>query len=162
MNTLNNQQKLFSNSKQSLSTWVDKYKRSIVFTNGCFDILHRGHVDYLEKAAALGESLLVGINSDDSVKLQNKGPDRPVNSQADRAAILCALACVDGVVIFHQATPLELIMEIRPDVLVKGGDWPVEKIVGAQEVIDSGGTVHSIEFEFQRSTTDLIERIRQL
>ena len=104
----------------------------------------------------------MGINSDASVKLQNKGPDRPVNNQADRAAILCALGCVDGVIIFDQSTPLELILDIQPDVLVKGGDWPVEKIVGAQEVFSWGGTVHSIEFTYQRSTTDLIERIRQL
>jgi len=103
----------------------------IVFTNGCFDILHRGHVEYLQEAAALGDRLIIGLNSDASVKRQQKGPDRPLNDQDSRAKVLAALRLVDAVVIFDQDTPLELIQLVRPDVLVKGGDWAEETIVGA-------------------------------
>jgi rfaE bifunctional protein nucleotidyltransferase chain/domain len=137
-----------------------KLPRPLVFTNGCFDILHRGHVTYLAQARALGASLVVGVNTDESVRRQNKAPDRPVNSLADRMAVLAALESVSLVIPFEEDTPLELILALRPDVLVKGGDWPVDSIVGAQEVKGWGGEVHSIPFVFQRSTTALIEKIR--
>lgn len=149
-----------STSGIELEKWATKLPRPLVFTNGCFDILHRGHVTYLETAANLGTLLLVGVNSDDSVKRQGKDPIKPVNPLEDRMTILGALQSVGGVVAFDEDTPLELIKKIRPDVLVKGGDWPVEQIVGGKEVERWGGSVHSIEFEFQRSTTDLIDRIR--
>ena len=134
--------------------------RPVVFTNGCFDILHRGHVAYLEEAAALGQSLVVGVNSDASVRRLDKGRDRPVNPLDDRMAILAALACVALVVPFEEDTPLELIRLVRPDYLVKGGDWTPDKIVGADVVQSYGGRVHSIPFRFERSTTDLLRRIR--
>lgn len=142
------------------SPLIGNLPRPLVFTNGCFDILHRGHVTYLEEAAALGNSLLVAVNSDDSVRRLNKGLDRPINPLADRLAILAALQSVDLVIPFDDSTPLELIKQIHPDILVKGGDWPLEQIVGATEVIQYGGEVHSIPFRYQRSTTDLIRQIR--
>ena len=135
--------------------------KPMVFTNGCFDILHRGHATYLEEARALGASLVVGINSDASVRRLNKGPDRPINCLDDRAAILAALESVSLVIAFHEDTPLTLIRALHPDVLVKGGDWPVDKIVGAQDVLAGGGRVVSIPFRFQRSTSALIEAIRR-
>jgi rfaE bifunctional protein nucleotidyltransferase chain/domain len=113
--------------------------RPLVFTNGCFDILHRGHVTYLTQARALGASLLVGVNSDASVKRQGKGDDRPINNQQDRMAVLAALASVDLVVCFDEDTPLDLIIACKPDILVKGGDWPVQDIVGAEDVLARGG-----------------------
>ena len=140
--------------------WIADLPRPLVFTNGCFDLLHRGHVSYLEQAAALGETLVVGVNSDKSVRLLGKGPGRPVNPLEDRMALLAALASVDAVIAYEQATPLELITRIKPDHLVKGGDWPLEQIVGGKEVMKRGGKVHSLAFQFQRSTSDLIERIR--
>lgn len=133
----------------------------VVFTNGCFDILHRGHIDYLEQAAALGKSLVVGVNSDASVKRLNKGADRPINTLDDRLALLAALECVDWVIPFEQDTPLQLIQTIKPDVLVKGGDWPPDTIVGADVVNAYGGQVHAIPFRFQRSTSSLLDRIRR-
>lgn len=143
-----------------VSQAVARLPRPLVFTNGCFDILHRGHVTYLGQARALGASLVVGVNSDESVRRQNKAPDRPVNPLADRMAVLAALESVSLVVPFDEDTPLNLILALRPDVLVKGGDWPVDSIVGAQEVRSWSGQVHSIPFEFARSTTALIEKIR--
>jgi len=142
------------------SPLLSKLPRPLVFTNGCFDILHRGHVSYLEEAAQLGNSLLVAVNTDSSVRRQNKGADRPINPLDDRLALLAALQSVDLVIPFDSDTPLELIQMIKPDILVKGGDWPIEQIVGAQEVINNGGEVHSIRFRYQRSTSDLINRIR--
>jgi rfaE bifunctional protein nucleotidyltransferase chain/domain len=136
--------------------------RPLVFTNGCFDILHRGHVTYLAQAAALGASLVVALNSDDSVRRQGKGPDRPVNGLADRLAVMAALQCIALVTWFDADTPIEPILACRPDVLVKGGDWPVERIVGAPEVQGWGGTVHSIPFLHQTSTTAVLEKIRRL
>jgi rfaE bifunctional protein nucleotidyltransferase chain/domain len=136
--------------------------RPLVFTNGCFDVLHRGHVTYLAQARALGASLIVGVNSDTSVKRQGKGPDRPVNIEADRLAVLAALDAVSLVVPFDEDTPLNLILACKPDMLVKGGDWTPDKIVGAKEVIGWGGTVHSIPFIHQRSTTALLNKIRSL
>lgn len=134
--------------------------RPIVFTNGCFDILHVGHVDYLDRAAALGMSLVVGVNSDASVRRQGKGDDRPINPLADRLAVLAALEAVSLVVPFDDDTPLMLIKAVRPEHLVKGGDWPVESIVGADFVRSYGGQVHSIPFRHTRSTSDLLHRIR--
>lgn len=136
--------------------------RPLVFTNGCFDILHRGHVTYLGQARALGAALVVGVNSDASVKRLGKGDDRPVNTQDDRMAVLAALESVSLVVPFDEDTPLELILAGRPDVLVKGGDWTPDRIVGAKEVLGWGGTVHSIPFIHQRSTTALLNKIRSL
>jgi len=136
--------------------------RPLVFTNGCFDILHRGHVTYLAQARALGASLLVAVNSDDSVRLLGKGDDRPVNRLDDRMALLAALECVSLVTWFDEGTPLRRILDCRPDVLVKGGDWPADQIVGAREVLAWGGKVLSIPFIHQRSTTVLLEKIRSL
>jgi rfaE bifunctional protein nucleotidyltransferase chain/domain len=136
--------------------------RPLVFTNGCFDVLHRGHVTYLAQARALGASLIVGVNTDASVKRQGKGDDRPINAQDDRMAVLAALEAVSLVVPFDEDTPLNLILECRPDVLVKGGDWTPERIVGAREVQGWGGTVHSIPFLHERSTTALLKKIRSL
>ena len=134
----------------------------LVFTNGCFDVLHRGHVTYLAQARALGASLVVGVNSDASVKRQGKGKDRPVNSEQDRMAVLAALASVSLVVLFDEDTPLKLILACHPDVLVKGGDWQVEMIIGAADVQGWGGSVHSIPFLHERSTTALLNKIRSL
>ncbi len=136
--------------------------RPLVFTNGCFDILHRGHVTYLAQARALGASLIVAANSDASVKRLGKGADRPVNALADRMAVLAALECVSLVTWFDEDTPLARILDCRPDILVKGGDWPVDQIVGAAEVRGWGGQVHSIPFIHQRSTTALLDKIRAL
>lgn len=134
--------------------------RPLVFTNGCFDILHRGHVTYLAQARALGAALVVGVNSDASVRRLGKDADRPVNSLHDRMAVLAALESVSLVVPFDEDTPLSLILACRPDMLVKGGDWQIEKIVGAHEVQGWGGTVHSIPFLHERSTTALLNKIR--
>lgn len=143
-----------------LTARVAQLSRPLIFTNGCFDVLHRGHVTYLAQARALGAALVLGVNSDASVKRQGKGADRPVNIQADRLAVLAALAAVDLVVPFDEDTPLNLILACKPDVLVKGGDWTPEKIVGAKEVLGWGGQVHSIPFLHERSTTALLKKIR--
>ena len=132
----------------------------VAFTNGCFDLLHPGHVSYLEQARRWADLLVVGLNSDCSVRAI-KGPARPVNPERDRARVLAGLGCVDFVVLFDQKTPLELIRAINPDVLVKGADWPEEKIVGAAEVRAAGGRVERIRFEHSCSTTAIIEKIRQ-
>ncbi len=139
---------------------VQRLPRPLVFTNGVFDILHRGHVTYLAQARALGASLLLALNTDASVRRLGKGDDRPVNPLEDRAAVAAALGSVDLVTWFDADTPLELIVRTRPEVLVKGGDWPVERIVGATEVLSWRGSVHSIPFLHQRSTTRLLSRIR--
>ncbi len=136
--------------------------RPLVFTNGCFDILHRGHVTLLAQARALGAAMVVALNSDTSVKRLGKGNDRPVNTLADRLAVMAALECVSLVTWFDEDTPIERILDCRPDVLVKGGDWPVEKIVGNAEVTGWGGRVVSIPFIHQKSTTALLEKIRRL
>lgn len=146
----------------ALAERVASLPRPLVFTNGCFDILHRGHVTYLAQAAALGKALVVALNSDASVKRLGKGDDRPVNGLEDRLALMASLACVSLVTWFDEDTPLERILDCRPDVLVKGGDWPVEKIVGHTEVLAWGGAVHSIPFIHQTSTTALLEKIRRL
>lgn len=135
--------------------------RPLVFTNGVFDILHRGHVTYLAQARALGASLIVALNADASVKRLGKGDDRPVNQLEDRAAVIAALECVSLVTWFEDDTPLALIRAIQPDVLVKGGDWKTTDIVGADDVRGWGGTVHSIPFAHQRSTTALLDKIKK-
>lgn len=145
---------------ESLQARLNALERPIVFTNGCFDILHLGHVTYLQQAAALGNSLVIGVNSDASVHRLSKGKERPFNPLADRTAVLAALEAVDLVVTFDEDTPLELIRQIRPDHLVKGGDWALDSIVGADQVRSWGGKVHSMPFEYQRSTTELVKRIR--
>jgi rfaE bifunctional protein nucleotidyltransferase chain/domain len=136
-------------------------ERPIVFTNGCFDILHRGHVAYLEEAADLGSNLIVGVNSDASVRRLEKGGDRPINPLEDRMAIVAALGCVSLVIPFDEDTPLNLVKLVQPDHLVKGGDWSTDSIVGADIVIANGGMVHSLPFQYERSTTDLLKRIRE-
>lgn len=136
--------------------------RPLVFTNGCFDILHRGHVTYLAQAAALGKAMIVALNTDASVRRLGKGDDRPVNVLEDRLAVMAALECVALVTWFDEDTPLQRILDCRPEILVKGGDWPVEKIVGCAEVRSWGGSVHSIPFIHQKSTTALLEKIRRL
>lgn len=133
-----------------------------VFTNGCFDILHRGHVTCLAQARALGGALIVALNADASVRRLGKGDDRPVNPLEDRAAVIAALESVSLVTWFDTDTPLDLILACRPDVLVKGGDWPIDRIVGAREVLAWGGRVESIAFEHERSTTGLLHKIRRL
>lgn len=147
-------------SEQQLLNCLSSLPRPLVFTNGCFDVLHRGHVTCLAQAAALGSTLLVAVNSDASVKRQGKGDDRPINGLLDRMMVLAALQSVDFVVPFDADTPLALIERCQPDVLVKGGDWQTDQIVGADLVLQRGGQVHSIPFEHQRSTTSLIDRIR--
>jgi len=134
--------------------------RPLVFTNGVFDILHRGHASYLAQARALGASLVVGVNSDASVRRLGKGPDRPINTLADRMALLAALEAVSLVTWFDDDTPHALIMLLKPDVLVKGGDWAPAQIVGAAEVKSWGGSVHAIPFLHERSTTATLARIR--
>ncbi|HUW37501.1 MAG TPA: D-glycero-beta-D-manno-heptose 1-phosphate adenylyltransferase [Rhodocyclaceae bacterium] len=136
--------------------------RPLVFTNGCFDILHRGHVTYLAQARALGGSLVVAVNSDASVRRLGKGAERPVNRLEDRMALLAALESVSLVTWFDEDTPLSTIQVCRPDVLVKGGDWAVDNIVGAREVLAGGGRVVSIPFVHRNSTTALLEKIRRL
>jgi rfaE bifunctional protein nucleotidyltransferase chain/domain len=147
---------------QDLAARLKTLKRPLVFTNGVFDILHRGHVTYLAQARGLGASLLVAVNSDASARRLEKGAGRPVNALADRVAVIAALDAATLVTWFEPDTPLELILAAKPDVLVKGGDWKPEAIVGAKEVQGWGGSVHSIPFAHERSTTGLIERIRQI
>ena len=133
----------------------------VVFTNGVFDLLHPGHAGYLREARALGDVLIVGVNSDRSVRV-NKGPDRPVNTERERAEVLLALACVDAVVIFDEQTPHAIISRVQPDVLVKGADWGPNAIVGREVVEARGGTVVRVELAPGHSTTDLIGRVQQL
>lgn len=135
--------------------------RPLVFTNGVFDILHRGHVTYLAQAAALGTSLVVALNSDASVRRLGKGDDRPINALADRMAVVAALQSVALVTWFDEDTPLERILQCRPEHLVKGGDWAPEAIVGGAEALTWGGRVHSIAFQHDRSTTHLLSKIRK-
>ena len=144
----------------ALAPWLAACPRPLVFTNGVFDLLHRGHVTYLARARALGASLLVALNADASVRRLGKGADRPLNALADRLAVVAALECVSAVTWFDEDTPARLIEACRPDVLAKGGDWPVERIVGGDEVRARGGRVVSIPFEHERSTTALLRRIR--
>ena len=142
--------------------WASALSRPLVFTNGVFDLLHRGHVTYLAQARALGAALLVALNGDASARRLGKGDGRPVNSLEDRMALIAALEAVDAVTWFDEDTPAALIEALRPEVLVKGGDWPAEKIVGAARTLARGGRVVSIPFEHQRSSTALLEKIRKL
>ena len=145
---------------REIARWLAKLERPLVFTNGVFDLLHRGHVTYLARARAEGASLLVALNGDASARGLGKGPDRPMNPLADRLAVIAALEAVSAVTWFNEDTPEALIRACQPDVLVKGGDWPVERIVGGADVLARGGRVLSIPFEHERSTTALVQRIR--
>lgn len=155
-------------AKAIISSWqADDDK--VVFTNGCFDILHRGHATYLAKAAALGKYLVVGVNSDESIKHLNKSPERPINDEESRALLIASLEVVDLVVIFNQQTPLSLIQNINPSVLVKGGDYDAEEsdeknphyIIGSKEVKKTGGEVTTIEMESGFSTTSIIDKMKK-
>ena len=147
--------------------WLDLAKnlksqrdgRKVVFTNGCFDILHVGHVRYLKEARAQGDLLIVALNSDESVRLL-KGPSRPLQSEDDRAEIMAALSCVDFVTIFEQETPQQLIETLRPDILVKGGDYKTDEIVGAEFVLSYGGSVRALQFVSGVSTTKIADRMK--
>ena len=144
---------------QLLATWRSQHLR-LVFTNGCFDLLHRGHIQYLFQAAGLGQKLVIGLNSDQSVS-RLKGIDRPIMDEESRAAVLASLMVVDLVILFEADTPYELIQQIEPDVLVKGGDWPVDKIVGSDVVLARGGEVLSLPYLEGESTSSIIERIKK-
>jgi rfaE bifunctional protein nucleotidyltransferase chain/domain len=144
----------------ALAARIAGMPRPLVFSNGVFDILHRGHASYLAQARAFGASLLVAVNSDASVRRLGKGPERPINALADRMALVAALEPVSIVTWFDDDTPLALIRLAKPDVLVKGGDWTPERIIGAPEVQSWGGTVHSIPFIHERSTTATLAKIR--
>jgi rfaE bifunctional protein nucleotidyltransferase chain/domain len=133
--------------------------QDVVFTNGCFDILHLGHVDYLEKAAALGKKLVIGVNTDASVKTLDKGKERPINDEYARMRVLAALGFVDAVILFSEPTPLELITALKPSILVKGDDYSVDTIVGADVVLKNGGEVKTIELVEGYSTTKVINKI---
>lgn len=132
--------------------------KTVVFTNGCFDLLHPGHVRYLQQARALGDALIVALNSDRSVR-ELKGDKRPILAETERSEVMAALACVDFVTVFDEPTPREIISALLPDVLVKGGDWGVDSIVGREEVESAGGKVMSLAFVEGCSTTDVIQRI---
>jgi rfaE bifunctional protein nucleotidyltransferase chain/domain len=145
---------------EKLARWIPELRRPLVFTNGVFDILHRGHVTYLARARDLGAALLVALNSDASARRLGKGAERPINALEDRLALVAALGAVDAVTWFDEDTPEALVAAAEPEILVKGGDWPVERIAGAAQVIARGGQVLSIPFEYERSTTRLVERIK--
>jgi rfaE bifunctional protein nucleotidyltransferase chain/domain len=144
--------------KTTIAKW-QKNGNAVVFTNGVFDLLHIGHITYLAKAAELGDKLVIGLNSDSSVK-RIKGESRPINDQNNRAALLASLFFVDAVVLFEEDTPLKLITTLMPDILVKGADYTVENIVGAKEVIANGGEVKTINFVEGYSSTAIIEKIK--
>lgn len=149
-------------SAEQLAERVDFWKstgKKIVFTNGCFDLIHIGHVLYLESAAMLGDVLIVGLNSDISVR-RLKGSGRPINDQMNRSCVLAALSSVDAVIVFEEDDPLRLITEICPDILVKGGDWKPEQIVGSDFVVKNGGEVKSLQFVDGYSTTSIEKKIK--
>ncbi len=142
---------------------INEWKKNghkVVFTNGCFDILHLGHLDYLEKSRNLGDRLVIGLNTDGSVR-QLKGPNRPINSELSRSRMLAALAFVDLVIAFDEETPLELIKKVKPDILIKGKDYSIENIVGAEFVLGNGGEVKTIEILEGYSTTEIINKIKK-
>ena len=147
-------------SRDAAVRWREAQSGRVVFTNGVFDLLHSGHVDVLREARARGDALVVGVNSDASVR-RLKGPTRPVRSEGERVYVLAALECVDAVTVFDDDTPLELIELIRPDVIVKGGDYSIETIVGAQEVLARGGEVVVVPLTPGQSTTGIINRLTQ-
>jgi len=142
-----------------LSSKIKEEGQRIVFTNGCFDILHAGHVTYLQEAAALGDFLVVGINSDDSIKRLEKSPARPLQNEFSRTAVMAALGCVGAVVVFDEDTPIQLIQAVKPDVLVKGADYKIEDIVGAAEVLSWGGEVKTLDFLPGYSTSSIEKKI---
>ncbi len=144
---------------KSIFRKLKRQHKTVVFTNGCFDILHAGHVAYLSRAKKMGDVLMIGLNSDRSVR-EIKGRNRPVNPENDRAEVLAALTAVDFIVIFNEATPRSLILAIRPDVLVKGADWKIEQIAGAKEVLSWGGKIKRVPLLKGRSTTDTLKKIR--
>ncbi len=144
--------------KAKIESWQSQGEK-VVFSNGCFDILHLGHIDYLEQASQLGDRLVIGLNSDQSVQ-ELKGPSRPVNSEEARARILAALGFVDGITIFSEETPQELIDLLLPDILVKGADYNIENIVGAKTVLANGGEVKTIELVEGYSTTNIIKNLK--
>ena len=146
-------------AKLTVKSWQNNQQR-VVFTNGCFDLIHLGHVDYLEKARMLGDRLVIGLNSDDSVS-RFKGPERPLQDQVSRARVLAAMQFIDLVVFFNEDTPLNLITEILPNVLVKGSDYLADNIVGADVVKKSGGVVKTIDFVPGYSTTRIVEKIKR-
>ena len=149
--------------REAAARWVRDLQergKKVVFTNGCFDLLHAGHVHYLEEARSLGDGLIVGVNTDASVARLGKGLGRPLNPEADRARVLAALACVDRVALFGEDTPLALITHLSPDVLVKGGDYRLDQIVGREVVLARGGRVVALPFVPGYSTTGLIDRLR--
>lgn len=152
--------KILSRDECAALAAAGKLPRPLVFTNGVFDILHRGHATYLDQAAQLGATLVVAVNTDDSVRRLGKGDDRPLNRQDDRAALLAALGCVSIVTTFHEDTPLELIAELRPDVIVKGGDYDMDTLPETALVKTWGAQALAIPFEFERSTTSLVKKIR--
>lgn len=139
--------------------WRDD-RQDVVFTNGCFDILHAGHVTYLQKAKEMGQKLVIGLNTDRSVSVL-KGPERPINNEIARATVLAALECVDLVILFDEQTPIELITELQPNVLVKGGDYSIDTIVGSDFVLKNGGKVETIDLLEGFSTSDVINRIKK-
>ncbi|QWE04401.1 D-glycero-beta-D-manno-heptose 1-phosphate adenylyltransferase [Polynucleobacter sp. JS-JIR-II-50] len=145
---------------EQLAARLENLPRPLVFTNGVFDILHRGHASYLAQARALGASLVVGVNSDASVKMLGKGDDRPINSEADRQALLAALESVDMTVLFTEQTPVNLIEKIRPDIYVKGGDYDIDTLAETHLVKSWGGKAVAIPFLYERSTTSLLGKIR--
>ncbi|MBK9448078.1 MAG: D-glycero-beta-D-manno-heptose 1-phosphate adenylyltransferase [Bacteroidetes bacterium] len=154
-------QKILTRAELQRRILVWRLKNSkVVFTNGCFDLLHLGHVDYLEKARALGDYLVLGLNSDASVKRLQKGSERPLQSEEARSRIMAALQFVDAVCIFDEDTPLDLILAIRPDILVKGDDYSLDKIVGATEVQSWGGEVQTIPLVQGHSTTNIVQKIK--
>jgi len=155
--------------KSKLKTWEEitsiikelkSQNKKIVFTNGCFDILHSGHVQYLEEAKELGDILILGLNSDSSVK-RLKGNDRPINNEIERATVLSALCTISHIVIFKEYTPYKLINHIKPDILVKGGDWKPEDIVGSDIVSSYNGEVKSLSYVDGKSTTDIINKLKE-
>jgi rfaE bifunctional protein nucleotidyltransferase chain/domain len=147
-------------TREDAVRWRQKQRGRVVFTNGVFDLLHTGHVDILHGARKEGDALVVGVNSDVSVRRLGKGDDRPVRTQADRAYVLAALECVDAVVVFDEETPLELVRALAPDVIVKGGDYSPETVVGADVVRSKGGRVVIFPLTPGQSTTSIIERMR--
>ena len=147
------------NEAAELARALQSQGKTVVFTNGVFDILHPGHLRYLQQARALGDALIIGLNADASVR-RNKGPERPINPEAERAEILEALECVDAVVAFDEDTPAEIIAAVQPDILVKGADWAADAIVGRETVEARGGRVVRVPIEQGYSTTAIIERIR--
>lgn len=150
-------------SPEAATRWVkskQRQKKKVIFTNGCFDLLHTGHIQYLEQAKSLGDFLLLALNGDNSVK-RLKGKNRPIVTLKDRLKVVAALECVDCVTWFHTKTPANIIKKINPNILVKGGDWKIQNIVGADHVIKNGGLVYSLSFINGKSTTSLIKKVNQ-